>query len=84
MPAHHSLKSCSPLKSVLNQIEDSYQTYHEFYKTHAMATHHRGAGQPSDRDPNLPEQDTNIPSNHLEDMGNLNMWNMKTMPPWRP
>ena len=36
-----------------------------------MATHHRGAGQPSDRDPNLPEQDTDIPNNHLEDIDNF-------------
>ena len=36
-----------------------------------MATHHRGAGQPSDRDPNLPEQDTDIPSDHLEDIDNF-------------
>ena len=36
-----------------------------------MATHHGGAGQPSDRDPNLPEQDTDIPSDHLEDMDNF-------------
>ena len=61
----------SSLKSVLNKIEDSYQTYSNTYKTHAMATHHRGAGQPSDRDPNLLEQDTDIPSNHLKDIDNL-------------
>ena len=36
-----------------------------------MATCHRGAGQPSDRDPNLPEQGTNIPSDPLEDMDNF-------------
>ena len=36
-----------------------------------MATHHGGAGQPSDRDPNLPEQGTDIPSDHLEDMNNF-------------
>ena len=36
-----------------------------------MATHHGGAGQPSDRDPNLLEQGTDIPSNHLEDMDNF-------------
>ena len=36
-----------------------------------MATHHGGGGQPSDRDPNLPEQDTDIPSNHLEDIDNF-------------
>ena len=32
---------------------------------------HGGAGQPSDRDPNLPEQDTDIPSDHMEDMDNF-------------
>ena len=68
MPACCSLRSCSPLKSVLNKIGDSYQTYCNTYKSHAMATCHRGAGHPSDRDPNLPEQDTDIPSNHLEDI----------------
>ena len=36
-----------------------------------MATHYRHAGQPSGRDPNLPEQGTDIPSNHLEDMDNF-------------
>ena len=36
-----------------------------------MATCHGGAGQPSDSDPNLPEQDTDIPSNHLEDIDNF-------------
>ena len=35
-----------------------------------MATFHGGAGQPLDRDSNLPEQGTDIPSNHLEDMDN--------------
>ena len=36
-----------------------------------MATHHRDAGQPSDRDHNPPEQGTDIPSNNLEDMDNF-------------
>ena len=36
-----------------------------------MATHHEGARQPSDRDPNLPEQGTDIPSYHIEDMDNF-------------
>ena len=36
-----------------------------------MATHNGGGGQPLDRDPNLPEQGTDIPSNHHEDMDNF-------------
>ena len=71
MSAHQNPRSCCPLKTVLNKLGDSYQTYVNTYKTHAMATHHGGAGQPSDRDPNLPEQGTDIPSNHLEDMDNF-------------
>ena len=36
-----------------------------------MATHHGGAEQPLDRDPNLPEQGPHIPSDHPEDMDNF-------------
>ena len=36
-----------------------------------MGTHYGGAGQPSDRDPNLPAQDTDIPSDHMEDIYNF-------------
>ena len=66
-----SLGSHSPLKTVLNKLEDSYQTYINTYKTHTMVSHHGGARQPSDRDPNLPEQGSDIPSDHLEDMDNF-------------
>ena len=34
---------------VLGKIRDSYQTYCTTYKTHAMATHHGGAGCLLDR-----------------------------------
>ena len=71
MSVHCNPRSCSTLKTVLNKLGDSYQTYDNTYKTHVMATHHGGAGQPSDRDPNLPDQGTDIPSNHLEDMDNF-------------
>ena len=36
-----------------------------------MTTHHGSGGQPSGRNPNLPEQDTVIPSDHLEDIDNF-------------
>ena len=61
----------SPLKTVLSKLVDSNQTYANTYKTHAITTHHRWPGQPSDRDPNLPEQGTDIPSDHPEDMDNF-------------
>ena len=64
MSACCSLRSCSPFKTVLNKLGDSYQTYINTYQTHAMATCHRGTGQPLERVSNPPEQDTDIPSEH--------------------
>ena len=58
MSAHCNFWMHSPLKKVLNKIEDSYQTYANSYKTHAMATHHGGAGKPSEK--NSDTQETNV------------------------
>ena len=52
----------SPHKTVLGKIRDRYQAYTTTYKTHAMATCHRGARHPVDRDINL----------HIEDMEGIN------------
>ena len=65
MVAHHNLRSCSPLKTVLGRIGDNYQAYCNTYKTHTMATHHGGSGQPLDRVTNMtreeqPVVDTNL------------------------
>ena len=49
MPAHCNTRPCSPLKTVLGKIKERYQAYCTIYKTHAMATHHGGAGCPLDR-----------------------------------
>ena len=72
MSACHNPRLLFPLKTVLNKLGDSYQTYITTYKTKAMTTCHRGAGQPLDRNHNLPEQGTDAPSdyNH-EDMDNF-------------
>ena len=51
-----------PLKIVLRKFGDRYQAYCITYKTHAMATHHRGTGCPVDRYINL----------HIEDMEGIN------------
>ena len=61
MSACHNLRSHPPLKTVLNKLGDSYQTNVNTYKTHAMATCHRGARQPLDRDTTPHGQDTDIP-----------------------
>ena len=77
MSAHCNLRLCSPLKTVLNRLADNYQAYCNTYKTHAMATHCGGSGQPLggsgqplDRYSTLTGKDTdvNIPHNyHHED-----------------
>ena len=72
MSAHCNVRSHSLLKTVLSKLGDTYQAYHNTYKTHAMATHHGGAGQPLDRDTTLHGQDTDIPNDyHYEDMDNF-------------
>ena len=72
MSADHNLRSRSPLKTVLNKLGDSYQTYVNTYKTHAIATHHGCTGQPLDRDPTPHVQRTDILSDlHHEDMDNF-------------
>ena len=55
MSTHHSLRSCSPLKTVLGKIGDTYQAYCHTHKTHAMVNHHGGSGQHPDRDINAHE-----------------------------
>ena len=44
-----SLRSHSLLKMVFGKIGDTYQAYCYTNKSHAMATHHGGPGQPTDR-----------------------------------
>ena len=72
MSAYHSLKSHSPLKSVCNKIGGPYQTYINSHNTHAMATCHRGTGEPLEEALAPHEHDCNIPSEyHSEDMDNF-------------
>ena len=58
----------SPLKKVLNKIEDSYQTYINTYKTHTMATCHGGTGQPSEKDSDPQEHDVTVPNEYQKDV----------------
>ena len=74
MSACHTLRSHSLLKTVFNKLRDTYQAYCNAYKTHAMATHHGGTGQPLDRDANPNGKDTNVDTQnnyHNEDTGNF-------------
>ena len=72
MSGHHNLRMHFPLKKVLNKLGDSYQTYINKYNMHAMATPHRGTGQPLEMDCN-PRHRTyiDIPNDYPEDVDDL-------------
>ena len=53
MSACCSLRLHLPLKAVFRKLGDTYKAYCNTYKTHAMATHHGGLGQPLDRNIDL-------------------------------
>ena len=67
MSTCHSIRSHSVLKNVLTKLENSYQTYVNTYKTHTKATHHRGTGQPLEKDLNPQDQDIDIPIDYQHD-----------------
>ena len=71
MSAHCNFQMCSPLKKVLNKIEDSYQTYINAYKTHAMATCHGGTGKPSEKDSDPQENDVVIHDKYQADINDF-------------
>ena len=58
MSAHHNTRLCLPLKTVVGKIRDWYQAYCTMYKTHAMSTHHGGAGCPLNRGLDILAEDT--------------------------
>ena len=63
-----------PLKTVLNRLGDTHQAYCNTYKTHTMATHHEGSGQPLNRDDTPNGRDTNaniLHDYHHEDRGDF-------------
>ena len=67
MSACSNLRLHSLHKTVFRRIGDTYKAYCNTYKTHAMATHHGGLGQPLDRVTNMTREeqlvaDTNIGS----------------------
>ena len=83
MSAHHSLRSHSPLKTVFGKIGDTYWAYCHTYKTHTMATHHGGSGQPLDRDINAHEAvDTDI--EQTQDFHHVNTHDFEESEPNNP
>ena len=70
MSAHWQLQTCSPIKKILNKIGDSCQTYINYYKTHAMATHHGGIGDTSISNSEHHDMDANDYQADINDLEN--------------
>ena len=71
MSACHNFWMCSPLKKVLNKIEDSYQICIDSYEIHTMATHHGGTGKPSEKDSEPQENDVAIHNEYQADVNDF-------------
>ena len=61
----------SPIKKILNKIGDSYQTYINHYKTHAMATHYGGIGKPLENDSDPQNTNADIQDEYQADINDL-------------
>ena len=64
----------SPLRKVLNKIEESYQMYINSYKTQAMATCHEGTIKSSEKDSDTQENDVTNQDEYqadINDFGNI-------------
>ena len=57
MLTHQILQTHSPIKRLFHKLENSIQTYINYYKTHAMATHYSGVGDTSMEDPETQDLD---------------------------
>ena len=64
MLTHHQLHS--PIKRLLNKIENSIHTYVNYHKTHAMATHFSGVGDTPVENPNKQDID-NVSEDESQD-----------------
>ena len=60
------LHTHSPIKRLFNKLENSIQTYINYHKTHAMATHFSGVGDTSMEDPDTQDID-NTSQDDLQD-----------------
>ena len=61
------LQTHSPIKKLFHILENSIQTYINYCKTHAMATHYGGMGATSMEDPETQDIDNDSQDNFQED-----------------
>ena len=68
MLAHQRLQTHSPIKKLFHKLGNSYQTYINFHKTHAMATCYGGKGDISVNSPESHDMDSDSQDNYQEDV----------------
>ena len=69
MLTHQCLHNHSPIKRLFNKLENSIQTYINYHKTHAMATHFGGVGNtPMENPKTLDVENVSEDECHNEDL----------------
>ena len=71
MSAHQRVQTHSPIKKLLTKIGDSYQTYINYCKTHAMATCYGGIGDTSMSNSKHHDMDVNDSQGDINDLENI-------------
>ena len=71
MLACQRLQTHSPIKKLFHKPGNSYQTYINFHKTHAMATCYGGIGDTSINNPESHDMDSDCQDNYQEDVNDL-------------
>ena len=66
MLTHQQSHTHSPIKRLFSKLEHSIQTYINYHKTHAMATHFSGVGNTSMENPEIQDVD-NVSENESQD-----------------
>ena len=67
MLACQRLQTHSSIKKLFHKLGNSYQTYINYHKTHAMATHYGGIGDTSMNDPESQDIDSDSQENYQEE-----------------
>ena len=67
MLTRQRLWTCSPIKKLFHKLENSIQTYINYHKTHAMATHYSGMGDTSMENPETQDVDSDSQENYQEE-----------------
>ena len=67
MLTHQRLWTYSSIKKLFHKLENSIQTYINYHKTHAMATHYGGIGDSSMENPETQDIDNDSQDNFQEE-----------------